>query len=90
MTDEQLKTLFSKGVVDVLVECDATKRRNGEGIHVSGTGVRRQAPLARECTYPDFIKCKPLYFKGTEGVVELTQWFERMETVLRHKLGWEP
>ncbi|GJR74920.1 putative reverse transcriptase domain-containing protein [Tanacetum coccineum] len=31
----------------------------------------------------DFMKCKPLYFKGTEGVVELTQWFERMETVFR-------
>nr|GEX71404.1 reverse transcriptase domain-containing protein [Tanacetum cinerariifolium] len=27
------------------------------------------------------MKCKPLYFKGIEGVVELTQWFERMETV---------
>nr|GFC71765.1 reverse transcriptase domain-containing protein [Tanacetum cinerariifolium] len=26
---------------------------------------------------------QPLYFKGTEGVVELTQWFERMETVFR-------
>ncbi|GJU69492.1 hypothetical protein Tco_1255751 [Tanacetum coccineum] len=24
----------------------------------------------------DFMKCKPLYFKGTEGVVELTQWFK--------------
>nr|GEX73849.1 putative reverse transcriptase domain-containing protein [Tanacetum cinerariifolium] len=41
------------------------------------------APLARECTYQEFMKCKPLYFKGTEGVVELTQWFERMETVFR-------
>ncbi|GJY16294.1 reverse transcriptase domain-containing protein [Tanacetum coccineum] len=29
------------------------------------------------------MKCKPLYFKGTKGVVELTQWFERMETVFR-------
>ncbi|GJZ75673.1 hypothetical protein Tco_0640138 [Tanacetum coccineum] len=83
MTDEQLKTLFSKRVSDVLLERDATKRRNGEDNHDSRTGVRRQAPLARECTYPDFIKCKPLYFKGTEGVVELTQWFERMETVFR-------
>ncbi|GJU07541.1 hypothetical protein Tco_1123971 [Tanacetum coccineum] len=49
--------------------------------HDSGTGVRRQAPPARECTYPYFMKCKPLYFKGTEGVIELTQWFERMEIV---------
>ncbi|GJY29361.1 putative reverse transcriptase domain-containing protein [Tanacetum coccineum] len=49
--------------------------------HDFGTGIRRQAPRTRECTYPDFMKCKPLYFKGTEGVVELTQWFEIMETV---------
>nr|GFB80908.1 reverse transcriptase domain-containing protein [Tanacetum cinerariifolium] len=45
--------------------------------------VRRQVPPARKCTYQDFMKCKPLYFKGTEGVVELTQWFKRMEIVFR-------
>ncbi|GKC21121.1 reverse transcriptase domain-containing protein [Tanacetum coccineum] len=80
-TDAQLKTLIAQGVADVLAERDATRSRNGEDNHDSGTGVRRQAPLARECTYPDFMKCQPLNFKGTEGVVELTQWFERMETV---------
>ncbi|GKB57584.1 reverse transcriptase domain-containing protein [Tanacetum coccineum] len=37
----------------------------------------------RECTYQDFMKCQPLFFRGTEGVVDLTQWFERMETVFR-------
>ncbi|GJS53705.1 hypothetical protein Tco_0627067 [Tanacetum coccineum] len=83
VTDEQLNTLIAQGVIDVLAEHDATRSRNGKDNHDSGTGVRRQAPLARECTYPDFMKCKPLYFKGTEGVVELTQWFERMETVFR-------
>ncbi|GJT89487.1 reverse transcriptase domain-containing protein [Tanacetum coccineum] len=62
---------------------EATRSRNGKDNHDSGMGVRRQAPLAHECTYPDFMKCKPLYFKGTKGVVELTQWFERMETVFR-------
>ncbi|GJR34980.1 reverse transcriptase domain-containing protein [Tanacetum coccineum] len=30
-----------------------------------------------------FMKYKPLYFKGTEGVVELTQWSKRMEIVFR-------
>nr|GEW57168.1 putative reverse transcriptase domain-containing protein [Tanacetum cinerariifolium] len=44
-------------------------------------GVRRQAPLAREYTYLNFMKCKPLYFKGIEGVVELTHWLERMKIV---------
>nr|GFA72623.1 hypothetical protein [Tanacetum cinerariifolium] len=51
--------------------------------HTSGTSVRRTERVTRECTYQGFIKCQPLYFKGTEGVVELTQWFERMETVFR-------
>ncbi|GJU83340.1 putative reverse transcriptase domain-containing protein [Tanacetum coccineum] len=55
--------------------------RNGDDSHTSGTGGRRTERIVRECTYQDFMKCKPLYFKGTEGVVELTQWFERMETV---------
>ncbi|GJX96212.1 hypothetical protein Tco_0352010 [Tanacetum coccineum] len=32
--------------------------------------------VVREYTYHDFMKCKPLYFKGTGGVVELTQWNE--------------
>nr|GEU77889.1 hypothetical protein [Tanacetum cinerariifolium] len=38
-------------------------------------------PMARECTFQDFLKCKPHTFSGTEGVVRLTRWFEKMETV---------
>nr|GEU76645.1 putative reverse transcriptase domain-containing protein [Tanacetum cinerariifolium] len=40
---------------------------------------RGTIPIARECTYHDFMKCQPLNFKGTEGVVGLTRWFEKME-----------
>ncbi|GKB54445.1 hypothetical protein Tco_0905198 [Tanacetum coccineum] len=83
VTDEQLKALIDQGVADALVARDADRSRNGEDSHDSGTSVRRQAPLARECTYPEFMKCKPLYFKGTKGVIGLTQWFKRMETVFR-------
>ncbi|GJX46410.1 putative reverse transcriptase domain-containing protein, partial [Tanacetum coccineum] len=81
VTDEQLKRLIDEGVADALAACDAERSQNSEDSHDSGTCVRRQAPPARECTYPDFMKCKPLYFKGTEGVIKLTQWFERMKTV---------
>ncbi|GJZ83723.1 hypothetical protein Tco_0648896, partial [Tanacetum coccineum] len=35
----------------------------------------------RECTYQNFLKCQPLNFNGTEGVVGLTRLFEKMETV---------
>ncbi|GJS33943.1 putative reverse transcriptase domain-containing protein [Tanacetum coccineum] len=80
---EQLKRLIDHGIADALAARDADKSQNGEDSHDSGMGVRRQAPPTRECTYLDFMKYKPLYFKGTEGVVELTQWFERMETVFR-------
>nr|GEY74465.1 hypothetical protein [Tanacetum cinerariifolium] len=38
-------------------------------------------PIARECTYQDFLKYQLLNFNGMEGVVRLTRWFERMETV---------
>nr|GEY01770.1 hypothetical protein [Tanacetum cinerariifolium] len=36
---------------------------------------------ARECTYQDFLKCQPLNFNGTKGVIGLTRWFEKMETM---------
>ncbi|GKF66101.1 hypothetical protein Tco_0192618, partial [Tanacetum coccineum] len=42
---------------------------------------RGDRPVSRECTCQDFMKCQPLNFKGTEGVVGLTRWFEKMETV---------
>ncbi|GJT54462.1 putative reverse transcriptase domain-containing protein [Tanacetum coccineum] len=74
-------SMIDQGVSAALAARDAT--RNGVDSHTSGTGVRGSERVARECTYQDFMKCKPLYFKGTEGVVELTQWFERMETVFR-------
>nr|GEU28744.1 reverse transcriptase domain-containing protein [Tanacetum cinerariifolium] len=47
--------------------------------NVNNGGV---VPIIRECTYQDFLECQPLNFKGTEGVVALTHWFEKMETVL--------
>nr|GEV06277.1 hypothetical protein [Tanacetum cinerariifolium] len=82
VTNSQLKALIDQGVVDALATCDADRSRNGKDSHDSGTGVRRQVPLAHECTYQDFMKCKTLHFKSTEGVVELTQWFKRMETTV--------
>ncbi|GJX48699.1 hypothetical protein Tco_0273889, partial [Tanacetum coccineum] len=38
--------------------------------------------VAQECTFQDFLKCKPHNFSGTEGVVGLTRWFKKMETVM--------
>ncbi|GJY91138.1 ribonuclease H-like domain-containing protein, partial [Tanacetum coccineum] len=83
VTNAQLQAMIDQGVVAALATRDANRSTNGEDNHNSGTGVRRTERVARECTYQDFMKCQPLFFKGTEGVVKLTQWFERMETVFR-------
>nr|GEX42381.1 putative reverse transcriptase domain-containing protein [Tanacetum cinerariifolium] len=83
VTDAQLEALIEHGVAKALAARDANRNTNGEDSHVSGTCARRTKRVTRECAYPDFLKCKPLNFKGTEGVVELTQWFDKMETVFR-------
>ncbi|GJS57371.1 putative reverse transcriptase domain-containing protein [Tanacetum coccineum] len=55
---------------------------NGNGRNGNPNENNRGArPVARECTYQDFMKCQPLNFKGTKGVVGLIRWFEKMETV---------
>nr|GEW11962.1 putative reverse transcriptase domain-containing protein [Tanacetum cinerariifolium] len=47
----------------------------------SGGGLRRPVQPARVCSYTNFIKCQPLNFKGIEGVVGLSQWLKKMESV---------
>ncbi|GKE72032.1 hypothetical protein Tco_1530104 [Tanacetum coccineum] len=81
VTNAQLQAMIDQGITAALAARDANRATDDS--HTSGTSVRRTERVARECTYQDFMKCQPLYFKGTEGVVELTQWFERMETVFR-------
>nr|GEZ44402.1 hypothetical protein [Tanacetum cinerariifolium] len=81
VTNAQLQAMIDQGVNAALAAHDTN--RTGDDSHTSETSVRRTERVTQECTYQDFMKCQPLYFKGTEGVVELTQWFERMETVFR-------
>ncbi|GJR88193.1 putative reverse transcriptase domain-containing protein [Tanacetum coccineum] len=54
---------------------------NGDGSHSSHGDNRGNVQTARPCFYADFMKCQPLNFKGTEGVVRFTRWIEKMESV---------
>ncbi|GJU40783.1 hypothetical protein Tco_1193740 [Tanacetum coccineum] len=60
MTPEAIEELVNRRVEEALAAHEAT--------HENGRGDR---PVARECTYQDFMKCQPLNFKRTEGVVGL-------------------
>ncbi|GJQ89624.1 reverse transcriptase domain-containing protein [Tanacetum coccineum] len=83
VTNAQLQAMIDQGVTAALATRDANRTTNAEDSHNSGTGVRRTERVSQECTYQDFMKCQPQFFKGTEGVVKLIQWFERMEIVFR-------
>ncbi|GKE11471.1 putative reverse transcriptase domain-containing protein [Tanacetum coccineum] len=74
MSDAAIKALVARSMADALAEHEANKIKNGDGSHDSGTGSRRTDRTTRECTYSNFLKCQPLNFKGTEGVVGSREW----------------
>ncbi|GKC05672.1 reverse transcriptase domain-containing protein [Tanacetum coccineum] len=41
----------------------------------------KEAHVARQCRYKEFMSCQPINFKGTEGVIRLIRWFERTKSV---------
>nr|GEU57195.1 retrotransposon protein, putative, Ty3-gypsy subclass [Tanacetum cinerariifolium] len=83
ITNAQLHVLIDRGVVVSLAEHDVEKSRNDDNSNDSGTGERRQMTTPGECTYTNFLKCQPMSFQGTEGVVGLTRWLEKMESVFQ-------
>ncbi|GKE16339.1 hypothetical protein Tco_1423916 [Tanacetum coccineum] len=69
------------------LESDGDNGNGGNGGNGNGRNEnpdengRGDRPVARECTYQDFMKCQPLNFKGTKGVIGLIRCFEKMEIV---------
>nr|GEX67769.1 retrotransposon protein, putative, Ty3-gypsy subclass [Tanacetum cinerariifolium] len=91
VTNAQLQAMIDQGVTVALAVCDANW--NDDDSHTLGTG--RPMQVAHECTYPDFLKCQPLNFKGTEGVVglrnALTWWNSHVMTTTHkaaHAMPW--
>nr|GEU53104.1 putative reverse transcriptase domain-containing protein [Tanacetum cinerariifolium] len=56
---------------------------NDNGNQGSGSGIARPVRPTRECTYTDFLKCQPMNFKSTKGIVgvALTWWKSHVKTV---------
>ncbi|GJT29106.1 putative reverse transcriptase domain-containing protein [Tanacetum coccineum] len=85
----RVDTLEDTGVAAAMAEAEASRVRNGYNSNGSGP---RPAQTARECSYSEFLKCIPLDFKGTERVVGLTRWFEKMESTTTpeaaHDMPW--
>ncbi|GJS94469.1 putative reverse transcriptase domain-containing protein, partial [Tanacetum coccineum] len=69
---------------DAYVDAAERARHANAGNDARGSRpVRGQdaAHVVRECTFAGFIKCNPIAFHSTEGVVELRRWFKKTESV---------
>ncbi|GJY33047.1 putative reverse transcriptase domain-containing protein [Tanacetum coccineum] len=75
MTPESIQAM-----IDQAIQRNSTHTQDNASQN-SGGEPRRPVQPTRVCSYTDFIKCQPLTFKGTEGVVGLSQWLEKMESV---------
>nr|GEY37230.1 reverse transcriptase domain-containing protein [Tanacetum cinerariifolium] len=76
-TTATINNLIAQRVTEALTEYETQRNSvvNGDTSHTTGTGPRTVRPTW-ECTYKDYLNYGPLKFKGTEGVIGLTQWGE--------------
>nr|GEX50711.1 putative reverse transcriptase domain-containing protein [Tanacetum cinerariifolium] len=73
MTPESIQAM-----IDQAIQRNSTYTQD-DASQSSGGGPRRPVQPAHVCSYTDFMKCQPLNFKGTGGIVGLSQWLEKME-----------
>nr|GEW20490.1 hypothetical protein [Tanacetum cinerariifolium] len=66
-----------KETVEAAIRAERERVQN-EANRAEGPNI---APVARECTFADFMKCSPITFRGNDGAVGLIRWIEKMEMV---------
>nr|GFC99767.1 reverse transcriptase domain-containing protein [Tanacetum cinerariifolium] len=75
MTPESIKDM-----IDWAIQRNSTYTQD-DASQSSGGGLRRPVQPAHVCSYTDFMKCQHLNFMETEGIVGLSQWLEKIESV---------
>ncbi|GJV14050.1 reverse transcriptase domain-containing protein [Tanacetum coccineum] len=75
MTQAAIRKLVADSVTTAL-EAQAANMANTDN-----TTRPREAPVARQCSYKEFMSCQPINFKGTKGAIGLICWFKRTESV---------
>nr|GEY43855.1 putative reverse transcriptase domain-containing protein [Tanacetum cinerariifolium] len=70
-----------KSVQAIIDQALLRNSTNGDGSQSSHEYNPRHVQTTRPCFYVNFMKCHPLNFKGNEGVVGLTRWIGKRESV---------
>ncbi|GJV82696.1 reverse transcriptase domain-containing protein [Tanacetum coccineum] len=81
LTQAVIRKLVADSVAAAL-EAQAATMENADNTN-RNTGPR-EIPIARKCSYKEFMSYQTFNFKGTEGAVGLIRWFERTELVFSH------
>ncbi|GKF37339.1 hypothetical protein Tco_0114097 [Tanacetum coccineum] len=71
-----IRKLVADSVTAALLEAQAANMANTDN-----TTRPREALVARQCSYKEFMSCQPINFNGTKGAIGLICWFERTESV---------
>nr|GEX94060.1 putative reverse transcriptase domain-containing protein [Tanacetum cinerariifolium] len=75
MTPESIQAMIDQALL--------RNSTNGDGIHSSNEDNQRNMQTVHPCFYADFMKCQPLNFKGTKGMVKFATY-----TLLDAALTW--
>nr|GEW06892.1 putative reverse transcriptase domain-containing protein [Tanacetum cinerariifolium] len=67
-----------QAMIDQAFLRNSTNEDGSQSLHEDNP---KHVQTTRPCFYANFMKCHPLNFKGNEGVVGLTRWIEKMESV---------
>ncbi|GJV19664.1 hypothetical protein Tco_1368684 [Tanacetum coccineum] len=78
MTQAAIKKLVADSVSAAL-EAQAANMANTDN-----TTRPREAPVARQCSYKEFMSCQPINFNSSEGAVGLIRWFEQTKSVFSY------
>ncbi|GJY47856.1 reverse transcriptase domain-containing protein [Tanacetum coccineum] len=81
MSQAAIRKLVADSVVAAL-KAQAATMANADNTN-RNTG-QSETPVARKCSYKEFMSCQPFNFKGTEGAVGLIRWFEQTELVFSY------
>ena len=83
----RVQAMIAESVAAALAAFQAAQQASGSGSGGGGGGGAGGAGgnggNPRPCSYKDFMNCKPHNFAGNGGVVELTRWFEKTESVFQ-------
>nr|GEV14515.1 putative reverse transcriptase domain-containing protein [Tanacetum cinerariifolium] len=78
MTQAAIRQLVVDSVATAL-ETQATTMANAD--NANRNFEPRESPVAKKCSYKEFMSCQPFNFKGSEGAIRLIHWFEHTELV---------